>query len=119
MNILTSILADLSIAGSGYHQAEVIATHPEKLVSWAKFTVIFPVLYLAAVLFPKLAILGIYLRIFTKALYRIACWVLAAILVTSWFANMLAALLMCIPLEYSWDKSINGGHCFDVYSYYR
>lgn len=53
------------IGGLGYHEVVIIASTPEKPINWAKFILITPVLYLAAVLFPKLVILAIYLPIFT------------------------------------------------------
>lgn len=115
---LTSIAAALSL-GLGYHEVAAVVSHPDKVQLWAKFTMIFPLLYLAAVLFAKLAILAMYFRIFTKASDRIACWVLVAVLVASWFANTVAAFLICIPLEYLWNRDIPGGHCFDINSYYR
>ena len=117
---LTLSTVDLSIGGLGYRQAAIVATEFEKLIHWANFILAAPLLYLAAALFPKLAILAIYLRIFTtrpQHPYRWTCWVLAGILIATWFANTLAAFLMCTPLDFLWDKTING-HCFDIHTYY-
>ena len=116
---LISRPVDLSKGGLGYHEIAILASEPEKLVVWAKFVLAGPMLYLAAVLFSKLAILAIYLRIFTFRSFRITCWTLAAILVTNWFVFTVAAFLMCIPLEYLWNKRLEGGHCFDIDGFYR
>lgn len=105
--------------GVGYHEDALRISDPDKLVVWAKFVLIIPEIYLSAVLFPKLAILAIYLRIFNKAPYRITCWVLAAVLVANCIATTIAGFLTCVPLEYLWDPTIPGGHCFDINAYFR
>lgn len=94
-------------------------TDPQKLVLWAKYLIATPMLYLAAVLFPKLAILAIYLRIFVERPYRAACYMVAGILTANWIGTTVAGFLMCIPFNYVWDRTIPGGHCFDINSYFR
>ena len=117
---LTSRPADLSYGGLGYHEVAILNSEPAKLVVWAKFLLVGPMVYLAAVLFAKLAVLAIYLRIFTFRSFRIACWALGAVLVANWFAFTLTAFMMCTPLNYLWNKKIvGGGHCFDIDSFYR
>ena len=116
---LTSLLAQLQIGGVGHHQAFVAATAPDELPRRAKFLLVTPLMYLAAVLFPKLAILAIYLRIFISRPYRVACWVLGAFLIINWFTFTVAAFMMCSPLEYLWNKKIIGGQCFDINLFYR
>ncbi|SLM36795.1 hypothetical protein LPUS_06482 [Lasallia pustulata] len=112
-------IADVLAGGVGYHEDALRISDPDKLVVWAKFVLIIPEIYLSAVLFPKLAILAIYLRIFNKAPYRITCWVLAAVLVANCIATTIAGFLTCVPLEYLWDPTIPGGHCFDINAYFR
>lgn len=92
---------------------------PQKLVVWAKYLVAVPMLYLIAVVFPKLAILAIYLRIFVEKPYKIACYIVAGILIANWIGVTVAGFFMCIPFEYIWDRTIPGGHCFDMNSYFR
>ena len=117
---LTSHLADLSYGGLGYHEIAIHTSEPAKLVTWAKFLLVGPIVYLAAVLFSKLAVLAIYLRIFTFPSFRRACWALAAVLVANWFAFTVTAFTMCIPLSYLWDKELaGGGHCFNINQFYR
>lgn len=103
----------------GYHEVVVLASKPQGVVLEAKFGLILPLLYYAAVLFPKLAILAIYLRIFTHKLHRAACWALAAVLIALWFASTLSVFFMCTPIAYLWDRTIPGGHCFQINTYYR
>ena len=76
-------------------------------------------MYLGAVVFPKLAILAIYLPVFTSRPYRIACWILFGILVANWFAFTVATCLQCRPLEYLWNQSNPDGHCYNIELLYR
>lgn len=116
---LTPRLADLSYGGLGYHEIAILTSEPAKLVVWAKFVLAGPMVDLAAVLFSKLAILAIYLRIFTFRSFRIACWALAAVLVANWFAFTVTAFMMCTPLNYLWNQRVVGGHCFNIDAFYR
>ncbi|KAI4169569.1 MAG: hypothetical protein LQ343_005589 [Gyalolechia ehrenbergii] len=113
------IPVDLSDGALGYHEAAVAASHPEKLVRRAKFILVAPLLYLNAVLFPKLAILATYLRIFTPSSYRKICWALVVLLVANWFTFTVACFKMCTPLAYLWNRTIVGGYCFDINLFYR
>lgn len=92
---------------------------PSKLTTWAKFALIFPLVYLAAVVLPKLSILVLYLRIFIKRTDRIACWATAAFLIANWLGATVALFCMCMPLDFLWDKTIPDGHCIDINAGYR
>lgn len=116
---LTLAIADVVYGGIGYHEAAVALTAPEKLMIYARFLIVIPLLYLAAVVFPKLAILAIYLRVFTQPRFRSACYVLVTLLMANWIGTTVAGLLVCRPLEYLWDRTIAGGHCFNINAYFR
>ena len=103
----------------GYHQAYLMLTNPQKLTLYAKYLIVVPTIYLAAVLFPKLAILAIYLRIFTQKPHKIVCYVVAGLLIANWIGSTVAGFLTCAPFKYLWDKTIPGGYCFDINSYFR
>ena len=75
--------------------------------------------YLPAVVLPKLAILVLYLRIFTKRQDRIACWVVGAFMIANLVGTMVAGFLMCIPLKFLWNRTIAGGHCININAWYR
>ncbi|THV53502.1 hypothetical protein BGAL_0049g00370 [Botrytis galanthina] len=111
--------AMLERAGVGYHIVVVEAQSPEQVVLWSKFIVATPIVYLVAVVFPKLAILSLYLRIFTLRYYRNLCYILGVIIVTNCIANVIAGCLECIPIEFLWDKTIEGGRCFNIDVYFR
>jgi hypothetical protein len=61
----------------------------------------------------------LYLRIFPSRIIRNTAKGTIAFLLLACLANLIAAVLQCQPLAYWWDKSIVGGTCFDVQSYYR
>ena len=117
---LTIAIADVFDGGIGHHEAALALTDLEKLVISGKFFLVVSLLYLAAVVFPKLALLAIYLRIFVQPRFRKACYILATLLIANWVGNTVAALLMCKPLQYLWDQTITrdhtltGGHCFHI-----
>lgn len=75
--------------------------------------------YLPAVVLPKLAILVLYLRIFTERTGRTICWAVAALLIANCLGTMIAGFCMCIPLQYLWNRTIPGGHCININAWYR
>jgi hypothetical protein len=119
LSSLTRCLDGLKLGSVGYHIGVVEKYDPESLISWAKVLVATPILYSAACCFPKVVILTLYLRIFTQRSYRIACYVLMFIVVTLAFSDIISGLTVCQPIAYMWDKTIPGGHCIDIVSFYR
>ena len=67
----------------------------------------------------RCSIVVLYLRIFTKKWTRAISWVVIGYLVASCAGSVTAANLQCIPLAYTWDKSIQGGHCLDESLWYK
>lgn len=106
------------VAGVGQHLPAVVADDPATLVTWGKVIFALLFLYSLAVAFPKLSILALYLRIFTEKPYRIATWVLGAIISGTAFAVSLTTIFQCSPVQYAWDKSIPGGTCLDQALFY-
>ena len=60
-----------------------------------------------------------YLRIFTKRQDRVATWVVAVLIVANYVGTMIAGFLICVPLEYLWDRTIPGGRCININAWYR
>jgi len=113
------LTGDVYYGGVGYHEAAVYMKDPTMLTTWAKYTVVIPMVYLPAVVLPKLAILILYLRIFIKKPYIIICWTLAGLLIANWIGTTVAGFCICFPFEFLWNRSIPGGHCIDVNAWYR
>ena len=86
--------------------------------TWGKIVFALLILYSLAVAFPKLSILALYLRIFTEKRHRISTWVLGAIISGTAVAVSLTAIFQCSPVPHAWDRSVTGGNCIKVASFY-
>ena len=102
----------------GYHLIAVEAKNPESLIPWAKVLVVTPIIYSAAVCFPKIVLLVLYHRIFTTTSFRIANYIIMAIVIGIAIADILVGALVCIPLNAFWNHSVKGT-CVDVPTFYR
>lgn len=83
---------------------------------WGHMIIIIPILYLAAVVPPKLVLLHLYLSIFVQKSFRLCCYGVAGVVLTNWFANTIAAFVSCQPLSFYWTQE---GHCFDINQFFR
>lgn len=92
---------------------------PAKLLLLGKLVVVTSLLYVVAVTLPKLAILSLYLRILVLGPYRLACYIIAEVLLASAIANILTDLFECSPISYLWDKTTPGGHYIDTKEFYQ
>lgn len=117
MQSLTSLyIVFVKYGGAGRH---FVAVSPSEFEIWLKVTFSEYFLYLFSALLPKLAIVCLYLRIFTQKRYRYTTYAIAVIMVLNWLVGCLMGILMCDPVAYSWDKTIRGGHCGDLMGSYR
>ncbi|KAI9788794.1 MAG: hypothetical protein M1816_006575 [Peltula sp. TS41687] len=113
-----SIVIPLHIrhGGAGKH---VQVVTPQELRVWLKLVFVEEIIYVFAVSMSKLAILCLYLRIFTTRPYRRACYGIAVVIILSFLAGIILSLSMCRPIAYRWDKAIPGGSCGDIMTAYR
>jgi ABC-type sulfate transport system permease component len=102
-------------AGLGQHWA---ALSPQAITNHLKLELSIIFIYIPAVCLPKLAILTLYLRIFTSKLYRYASYAVAAVPILTAFVSAIIAFAMCRPFAYNWDKNIQGGYCIDKWRVY-
>lgn len=103
----------------GYHFAVVVQKNPEALIPWGKILFVTPILYSFACCFPKLVLLSLYLRIFTQKPYRVACYILAGLVIAIAIADVITGFVVCTPIAFMWDKTIPGGHCINIPIFYR
>jgi len=68
-------------------------------------------LYNLSLVFTKISILLLYLRIFPGKPFRRACWIMLAFIVAYGVWSVLATIMSCYPIPYYWNKTIRGGHC--------
>ncbi|MCJ1378929.1 hypothetical protein MMC17_002028 [Xylographa soralifera] len=88
--------------------------HPDQLVSWEKSLYALEWLYLSSIALPKISIVALYLRIFTSRTARVTCYILIFIIVANWISFLFASTFQCSPIAYQWDKTIEGGTCFNI-----
>lgn len=79
------------------------------------------VLYGLSVALSKLAILLLYLRVFTTQMrsFTIALILVGIVVIGAGAANTLGAILQCSPVPYAWDKTISGGKCINDLAFAR
>jgi len=92
---------------------------PEKIGHWGRTTFYAgPILYSAAVVFPKLAILLLYLRVFIDRFSRICCWVLMFVLIASGVVNIITVGVQCTSPAAAWHMGPPGSKCFNLQAHY-
>jgi hypothetical protein len=104
----------------GHHITWVLENHPTALTTYSKIQVPYPMIYVLACTFPKLAILGLYLRIFAAKRDRLASYALIAIISLWCISAIVANGLQCIPLAYLWNPTTYpDGQCFNINEFWR
>ena len=111
-------IVNVAMGGVGHHAAAFKPDSPVH-VHYARLTVIFIYVYFVAVTVPKISILSLYLRIFPQRTYRIACYLLASVLMGCLLGNVLATSLICVRVKALWDTRTGEGHCFHQNAYFR
>lgn len=94
--------------------AFVLATDAAKIPQHFKGIMIQEVLHPAAVAFPKLTVVFLYLHILTNKYERMAAKALVFLIFASWVSFTVAAMFQCMPFAFNWDKTIPDGKCFNV-----
>jgi hypothetical protein len=107
----------VKIANTGRHMAYIVTVDPNKITEHFKGIMISEVLHPAAVAFPKLLVVLLYLHILTNKYERIAAKVLIALIGATWFSYTVAAMFQCQPFSFNWDKTAANGKCFNVEVY--
>ena len=74
--------------------------------------------YAFSVMFPKLSILSLYIRLFVEPTVRRLSYFTTAFVVASFVAGITTWGFTCQPFAFNWDKSIPGGHCIDIMKSY-
>ncbi|KAI9844190.1 MAG: hypothetical protein M1838_002293 [Thelocarpon superellum] len=93
--------------GEGKHE---IASTLDQLTAYAKVLFFEDLSYCTATLVIQTSFLLFYRRVFTMQSppFRLAIYVIGAFAYASWISIFVATLLLCQPIAYNWDKSIDG-----------
>ncbi|KAF4120864.1 hypothetical protein GMORB2_2350 [Geosmithia morbida] len=102
-------VSDLTIAvvsyGLGKHAAIVPA---DDLVMFLKLLLSFECMYVTAVMFVKLSLLQMYLRIFPGRRFKIWAAIIAAIVIGWWISIVAVSVFQCNPIKKAWFPLIDG-----------
>ncbi|PSR78342.1 hypothetical protein BD289DRAFT_344144, partial [Coniella lustricola] len=108
------------VGGVGRHVTYLEENDPAALVGWARCLIAFQLLYFSSVALPKLSILCLYKRLFNWKGSILVLWrVIFALTVMTSVALDGATLFQCRPLQYWWDRTIEGGTCFDTQAFFH
>ncbi|KAH9908164.1 hypothetical protein F4778DRAFT_465868 [Xylariomycetidae sp. FL2044] len=119
LGLIIILYIDVAQAGLGRHTVAVLMDDPDKLTRFLFLLYLLDWFYVPANMLSRVSVCVLYLRIFTDKWARAACWAVIAFLVANCVATTIAAQLECIPLQYTWDHSIEGGRCFDQLLWYK
>jgi hypothetical protein len=78
-----------------------------------------PSIYITSASVPKLAVVCIYLKIFTDKASRLCCWIVASALAIGPVITVPIIAFQCTPTGYLWNKTIVGGHCLNQAHMFR
>ncbi|OJJ99505.1 hypothetical protein ASPACDRAFT_61273 [Aspergillus aculeatus ATCC 16872] len=111
----------VKVAGVGYHMSFVEET-PEKLVALEKGLYANEIIDFPFVITPaKISILIFYIRIFSTRNFKVAAYIIGALVLGHGIGVLLAAIFQCWPIDYTWNKTtgVEGGSCFNQQAFYR
>jgi len=109
------MIAFVKFGGAGRH----LVTVPEKFETWAKLIFVEEFVYILSVTIPKLAILALYMRVFTTKPYQYAVYGIASVMFLNVVVDYILTLVTCKPIAFNWDITIVGGSCGDRMAAYR
>ncbi|KAI9036027.1 uncharacterized protein KD926_002506 [Aspergillus affinis] len=90
--------------GSGLH-VEIVPL--ENVPKYLQCLYSYQLIYATSILFIKTSILAYYKRIFSVRQFRVAVYVIGAVVFAWWIAVVLISIFSCKPIHGFWDKAIN------------
>ncbi|KUI53671.1 hypothetical protein VP1G_01089 [Cytospora mali] len=105
-------MASVLAAGGGYHVTELVTRFGVKSGPklFIQLMLAQQVVWATSLAFTKISILTLYSRVFSVSYFVVASRVTAVIIVLWMLVVILGSFLICQPVAYNWDQSING-HC--------
>ncbi|CAI6019504.1 unnamed protein product [Clonostachys chloroleuca] len=98
-------------AGLGEHLQDIMTTDPTKLALFLKLFVPGQLFWAASNTSVKFSILSLYLLIFPSQKFHRLCYTVMVLSILYFISVVLEAFLVCKPVQFIWDKSIEGGSC--------
>ncbi|KAI0386908.1 hypothetical protein F5Y04DRAFT_73660 [Hypomontagnella monticulosa] len=102
-------------AGLGIH---IYTLSLEDAFEFSKLQTAISAIWLCALLSIKISIIDLYVKIFRIPWFTKTCYTYLVIATLWTIAAFLEVFLLCQPLAYQWDKSIQGGKCGSFFASY-
>ncbi|KAI0486179.1 hypothetical protein F4859DRAFT_469347 [Xylaria cf. heliscus] len=106
-------LAACFVGGLGVHLLDVLATHPQYYANYLKIFISGELLWCTANTFVKLSILSLYQILFPPKIFIRVCRGMMLLTAAYWTMVFLESFILCKPVQYTWDKSIPNGTCYN------
>jgi hypothetical protein len=118
---LTDSIVMVYVGGVGYHISYLAAMKPELLTPYFRTLVAIEEIYCISVVFPKLSILAMYLRILPKTpVYRNINYAMMFIVAATGFAGLVTSWASCRPLSLRWTQTTwEAPECINIDSFWR
>lgn len=66
----------------------------------------------------KLSVCFLYCRLFSVQYFRRTIQITIALCLLWFVTGVITTISYCRPIHYFWDKSVNGGHCFQFFAHF-
>lgn len=105
--------------GVGRHEPWIIENSPQSMKAWAQSLFVTELIYGMLIPTEKTSILLLYIRLFgIRRWFRCTAYGMIAYIWMWGISEFVVALVQCIPVEYQWNKSIDGT-CIKQIDYFR
>ncbi|TDZ67836.1 Satratoxin biosynthesis SC1 cluster protein 4 [Colletotrichum trifolii] len=94
--------------GVGHHTKNLSSYHIQR---YSKLSFFAQIIYGPVIGLVKLSIILMLRRIFFTSKFRFACYAVMIVAVAWTAMPVLVAILVCRPLEFTWNRNVPGGHC--------
>ncbi|KAF2266500.1 hypothetical protein CC78DRAFT_531612 [Lojkania enalia] len=105
--LAVTIILQLVLGNAGHHSIYA----PSKVAQALKLGIVVQALHAASLGLIEISLCLFYIRIFDFRYIHIFSWSMIAIVLAWVCGTMLYTMLACRPLAFSWDPTVQGGHC--------
>ncbi|KAI9681278.1 MAG: hypothetical protein M1817_002561 [Caeruleum heppii] len=102
--------------GLGRHVVAVISQG--RLPNFLKGIYAYGLMYALCIPTIKISFLLFYHRVFPDPAFRRLLWYVGLFMVLWCISAFFAAVFECSPVSFFWDKTVEGGTCFNIYAFY-
>ena len=115
LQLMSTVMVNM--ADTGRHMAYIVSVDPNRVPEHFKGIVVLEFFHPAAVAFPKLLVVLMYLHILTNKCERMVAKGLLVFIGATWLSFTVAAMFQCTPFAFNWDKTVASGKCFNIQAF--